>query len=134
MTPVRAWLSDVADRWGPTKRAAEGFLDLSSDGVHAVVGVTLLLVLGVLTGRRLDDGRLWLAVLGIELLNETIDMSSPGGAEAYWVYSLHDVIVTMAMPTAIALLLRFTDRRSGQAVASAEATSEANSGRPSVEE
>ena len=40
----------------------------------------------------------------------------------------------MALPTAILLLLRFTDRRSRrQAAASTEAASEANSARPSVD-
>ncbi len=129
-------LAEIVERWGPSKRAAERFLDLSADGIHAMVGVLMLLALAVLTGRRLDDARLWLAVLGIELVNEAIDMSAPGGAEAYWVYSLHDLIVTMAVPTAILLLLRHTDRRVAQpqAVASAEATSEENSARPSLDE
>lgn len=126
-------MADLATRWGPSKRAAEQFLNLSPNTLHLLVGFGLLLALALATGRRLDDGRLWLVVLAIELANEAVDMSTPEGPEVYWLYSLNDVIVTMAIPTALLLFLRWTDRRAPQADASADSASEANSADPSVD-
>ena len=124
-------ISDLAASWGPTKQATEEFLNLSPNTLHVLVGFGLLMGLALATGRRLDNPSLWLVVLLIELANEAVDMTTPGGPEVYWLYSLNDVIVTMAIPTAILLLLRWTDR---QAEASADSASEANSARPSVDE
>ena len=127
-------LASAAQRWGGDKTAIETTLGVSSDGLHAMIGVLLLLLLALVTGRRLDDWRLWLAVLVVEGLNETIDLNAPGLPEGAWGPSLHDVLVTMAAPTAILLLLRFTDRRRlRQAEASTDSTSEVNSAAPSVE-
>ncbi len=98
-----------------------------------LVGVGLLLLLALIAGRRLDDWRLWLAVLAVELLNEVVDLANTISPEATWAESRHDVLVTMALPTAILLLMRFTDRRGRQAAASTISASDANTAAPSVE-
>lgn len=127
-------LSDLAVRWGGDKTAFAEWLDVQDDGLHALVGVLLLLGLAVATGRRLDDWRLWLIVFVLECANEAVDLSAPDFPEANWDGSLHDLLLTMALPTAILLLLRFTGRRESQAAASTDSASEANSARPSTDE
>lgn len=127
-------LSDLAVRWGGDKTAFAEWLDVQDDGLHALVGVLLLLGLAVVTGRRLDDWRLWLVVLAAECANEVVDLNAPGSPEANWSGSLHDLLLTMALPTAILLLLRFTGRRESQAAANTDSASEANSARPSTDE
>ena len=127
-------LSDLATTWGGDKSALSAWLDVQDDGLHAMVGVLLLLALAVVTGRRLDDWRLWVAVLVAECANEVVDLSAPDFPEANWSGSIHDLLVTMLLPTAILLALRFTGRRDRQVAASTEVASEANSARPSSEE
>ena len=127
-------LSALAPVWSSDKIALSAWLNVEDDGLHAMVGMGLLLALALVSGRRLDDWRLWLVVLVVECLNEAVDLSAPELAEANWSASVHDLIVTMLLPTAVLLGLRFTGRRAGQAAASTEAASEANSARPSFDE
>ena len=129
-----SFLSSLTPIWGGDKTALSAWLNVQDDGLHVLVGVLLLLALALVTGRRLDDGRLWLVVLAVECLNEAIDLGTPNFPEANRAASIHDLILTMLLPTAILLLLRFTGRRERQAAASTEAASEANSARPSLDE
>ncbi len=126
--------SEAAALWGGEKIALATELGVEEDGLHVLVGVGLLLLLALVTGRRLDDPWLWLAVLVAECANEAVDLTSVGGPEANWPASLHDLILTMLLPTALLLLLRFTGWRTRQAAASTEAASEANSARPWLDE
>ena len=126
------FLPDLAIRWGGDKMGLSNWIGIQDDGLHVLVGVGLLLVLALVTGRRLDDWRLWLVVLLLECANEVVDLSAPDWPEANWSGATHDLILTMLLPTALLLLLRFTGRRD-QAVASTESASEANSATPSVD-
>ena len=127
-------LAGLAFLWGGEKTVLSRRLGIEDDGLHAMVGVGLLLLLALVTGRRLDDWRLWLAVLAAECLNEALDLANTVSPEATWAESRHDLLVTMALPTAILLLLRFTDRRRPQAAASTASASAANRAVPSSEE
>ncbi len=126
-------LAGLSLLWGGEKTTLSLALGITDDALHVLVGVGLLLVLALIAGRRLDDWRLWLAVLAIELVNEVVDLANTISPEATWAASRHDVLVTMAIPTAILLLMRFTDRRGRQAAASTDSASDANKAMPSVE-
>ena len=126
-------LAPVANIWGGDKNALSDWLGVADDGLHVLVGTGLFIVLAVVTGRRLDDGRLWLIVFLLECANEAVDLSAPDWPEANWSGATHDLILTMVLPTLLLMTYRFTGRREAQAAASTDDASEANSARPSVD-
>jgi hypothetical protein len=100
-------LEHVAEIWGGWKHEVELFVGLSPDAMHVHVGVVLLLVVALVTHRRMDHWAPWLIVLMIECCNEFIDLNqSEGSIENNWPASQHDMINTMVLPTAIMIYAR----------------------------
>ncbi|WP_404338342.1 hypothetical protein AB2M62_05425 [Sphingomonas sp. MMS12-HWE2-04] len=76
---------------------------LPDSTLHAVTGTLLLVVAAALFRRSLWHWRPWLAVLVLELLNETYDMLNPASGEDRLAASFHDLWLTMLIPTVLLL-------------------------------
>lgn len=93
-----------AFRWSLMKMAVGDNLGVCSDALHVLVG-GLLFVGADVALRRSSPVLPWLILLGIEGANECLDLlRPPGGAENDLSASLHDVVLTMALPTMLALV------------------------------
>ncbi|PZU56924.1 MAG: hypothetical protein DI547_15270 [Sphingobium sp.] len=104
-------LADLAMVWGPVKVQIEYVLGLSSDAVHVHVSVLMFLFFALVTRRRLSHPMPWLMVLGVECLNELVDMNQPFGTiENNWPASWHDIKNTMFLPTMIMIVVALRDR------------------------
>lgn len=101
-------LTQIAEGWGPFKRALETSLGISSDAMHVLVGMLLLLGFTWITRRPLHDWRPWLMVFSMELVNEFIDLHQRGGSfERNLTVSARDLVMTMFLPTLLLLYHRF---------------------------
>ena len=83
------------------------FLHLSRDALHIHLGLLVMLLVVIVLRKSPASFVPWLCVLGLELLNETLDLlhahqglSLLGG--------LKDIVNTMLWPTVILLLARYT--------------------------
>ena len=95
---------NAAFAWSSLKLWIERAVGIAPDALHAFVGV-LLLVLFHLLVRRPSLGWPWFGVLIFELINEALDMSRPAGAtESDMAASLHDLCVTLFLPSVLSLL------------------------------
>jgi hypothetical protein len=76
------------------------------DSTLHVLGGMLLLLLGAALLRRVPwHWRAWNFVLGLEIANEVYDMLNPASGEDRLGESLHDLWLTMALPTLMVLLV-----------------------------
>lgn len=95
--------------WFEIKRFAEHASGVSMDAMHVVVGVLLFLVLAGLFRSGIGSFRPWLTLLLLELANEVYDLRVER-----WPSLGHqlgegarDLLLTMALPTLLALVARF---------------------------
>lgn len=88
--------------WGDGKRWVEAFTGMEPDLLHMLGGIILMTLLSrILRSPR----RGWWALLGLELLNELLDLAQIGTAdEATIPAATHDIWLTMAIPTLWLLL------------------------------
>lgn len=85
-------------------------LDLSRDALHVHFGLLIMLVAMVVLRKSPASLVPWLCVLGLELANEALDLEhGHGGLRATVLSSLKDIVNTMAWPTVILLLARYTN-------------------------
>jgi diacylglycerol kinase len=94
--------------WYETKQFVEHATAISMDALHVLIGVIIFLGLSLLLRRPVTDWRPWLAVLGLTLLNEAIDIwverwPSPGMQLGE---SAKDIALTLLLPTVILLSAR----------------------------
>lgn len=97
-----------------------GLSDLSKDALHVHIGVLLYLGACMLFRWKVRDARPWLLVLTIALVNEALDLRYHHAVtqELLWPDSVHDMLNTMALPTVLFLVARWTavfDQRRGTA-------------------
>lgn len=99
--------TDLA-QWTAWKRVLVDIVDIDRDALHILAGVALQLVVAVLTRRKLGDWLPWLCVVALALAIEAADVRAE-----YWHSlalqlgeSIHDVAVTMIVPTALLILSR----------------------------
>lgn len=103
-----------------------GLSDLSKDALHVHIAVLLYLGACVLFRWKVRDARPWLLVLTIALVNEALDLRYRYAItqELLWPDSVHDMLNTMALPTALFLVARcttiFDSRRGAQSGSEAE--------------
>lgn len=82
---------------------------LEKDALHIYAGLMIQLTAAKLSHRSLGHVLPWLSVLGLELINEFIDILRGGEPRlmAWQVVSgVHDIINTMILPTVLLLLCR----------------------------
>ena len=85
-------------------------IDLSRDALHVHFGLLIMLAAMVVLRKSPASLVPWLCVLGVELLNEALDLlHGHDGRLRYAVLSgLKDIVNTMFWPTIILLLARYT--------------------------
>jgi hypothetical protein len=82
---------------------------LDKDALHIYAALAIQITAAKLSRRSLGHLLPWLAVFGLELINEAIDLSRGGETSLKpWqvVGGLHDIINTMILPTILLLLCR----------------------------
>jgi hypothetical protein len=80
------------------------------DALHIYFAVAIQVAVAAWDRRSLGDARPWLAVLGMEVINEVLDLARGGEHEVMaWqvVSAAHDFVNTMIMPTVLLLLVRY---------------------------
>jgi hypothetical protein len=81
---------------------------LSRDALHILMGFAGQLLVAAAIRRSLAHPLPWIAVLAAELVNEYFDLTEGDvWDKPMWPGSLRDLLVTMAVPTALLLLTRF---------------------------
>jgi hypothetical protein len=106
--PVTQCIEALGYWWYITKTAAEHALGFSNDALHVMIGVSLQLVVARVMRVSAAHFLPWLAVLGLELLNEWWDLSFeiwPDHA-MQWGESAKDVLLTMAVPSILLVVAR----------------------------
>lgn len=101
---------DVMLWWHRVKMFIEHAAIVTSDALHVLVGVGLLVVAALVLRRRLTQWLPWLVVLAAALFNETVDLwveQWPSLAMQYG-ESAKDILLTMLLPT---LLMAATRQR-----------------------
>lgn len=79
------------------------------DALHVIAGVAVQLLVAAVLRMSVGSWRPWLAVLGLELLNEAADLlverwPHPGMQVGE---AANDLVLTMALPTALMLAGRY---------------------------
>lgn len=95
-------IETVAVRWSLAKIALGEELAVTPDALHVLIGTCLF----VAAHRLLPFRWRWLAwpgLLAIECGNELLDWLRPAGLEAGWADSVHDIALTMLLPTLLTL-------------------------------
>ncbi|HEV7275475.1 MAG TPA: hypothetical protein VGN80_04240 [Devosiaceae bacterium] len=84
-------------------------IHLSRDALHVHFGLLIFLLAMVALRKSPASGVPWLCVLGVELVNEALDlMHGHGGLRSTVLGALKDIVNTMFWPTIILLLARYT--------------------------
>jgi hypothetical protein len=84
---------------------------LPDSTLHVVFGMLLLLLAAAVLRRAIWDWRPWLVVLVLELINEIYDMLNPASGEDRLTASLHDLWLTMLLPTVLLFVGGWIARR-----------------------
>jgi hypothetical protein len=94
---------------------------LSRDALHIFFGLIGQILVALLIRRTLESPIPWTAVLIGELANEYFDLTEGDvWDKPMWPGSLRDLLVTMAIPTALLLLTRFAPGLFARAAARAK--------------
>lgn len=102
--------------WSEFKQFVERASNLSMDSLHLLAGALLFFALCLLLRRPAADGRPWLAVLLVTLLNEAADLWTEQWpslgmqlGEAF-----KDIVLTMLLPTLVLLTARHAPQLYGR--------------------
>ena len=89
------------------------WIGISKDALHIHIGLAIFFALVLILRRRPASIVPWLGLLGLELLNEVIDVFHwHEGAFSFEVGdALKDIVNTMIWPSVALLTLRFIERR-----------------------
>ncbi len=103
------WTRATADDWYQVKLFLEHASGFSMDALHVIVGVLLQLGFAFLLRSSLARPLPLLAVLALELVNEASDFRVETWPQPGMQFgeSAKDVIMTMAIPTALFLIARY---------------------------
>jgi hypothetical protein len=94
--------------WYDAKLIAIEVSGLGRDALHIYVGIGGQILMAVLLRRTLASPLPWLCVLAAELANEWFDLNHEDWPDRpMWPGSLHDVWVTMLVPTILFLMCRY---------------------------
>jgi large-conductance mechanosensitive channel len=95
-------------KWEEWKQFLEHSIAFSSDALHVIVGVVILLAVAVLIQKPVSSVWPLLSVLILELLNEAADLTLEWWPHRGMQYgeSMRDVILTMVLPTVLFLSTR----------------------------
>nr|WP_294170935.1 hypothetical protein [uncultured Sphingomonas sp.] len=95
--------------WYEVKLFAAHASGASMDALHVVAGVALQLLAAALFRTPVASWRPWLAVLGLELLNEAADLLVECWPQPAMQFgeAANDLVLTMALPTALLLAARY---------------------------
>lgn len=94
--------------WYHVKLVAMEATNLSRDALHIFGGLGGQILAAVLLRRTLASPLPWLVVLLVELANEWFDLTYETWRDRpMWPGSIHDIWVTMLVPTLLLLLTRF---------------------------
>lgn len=98
--------------WSEFKDYLTLVTDLDQDALHIYGAILLQVVAAALMRRSMASVFPWLFVLLVLILNEWADLREPGKPIEEWqvVGGLKDLWNTMALPTLLLLLARFTPR------------------------
>jgi hypothetical protein len=98
--------------WATTKRFVEHSIAFSSDSLHVLGSVIVLLGAAILLRKPLSSIGPWLVVLALTCLNEFIDLRFPQWPDPAmnWGESTKDLILSMALPTLILVAARLFPR------------------------
>lgn len=91
----------------PLKTDLSQFLHLSRDALHIHLGLLVMLLVVIVLRKSPASFVPWLCVLGLELLNETLDLLHAHQGLSL-LGALKDIVNTMLWPTVILLLARYT--------------------------
>jgi hypothetical protein len=94
--------------WNDLKDEAARML-LEKDALHIYAALLIQISAAWLSRRTLGDWLPWFWVLGLELINELMDLGRGGEPRLMpWqvVSAIHDIINTMILPTALMVLVR----------------------------
>jgi hypothetical protein len=94
--------------WYSAKMLVVDQTNLSRDALHIFFGLAGQVLVAIAIRRSLAHPVPWIAVLLFELANEYYDLAREEWSDkAMWPGSVRDLLVTMAVPTALLLLTRF---------------------------
>lgn len=112
MEQIWQWLMALAARWLALKDAVEQATGLPESAIHILGGVLLQLAFALVLRRSLRDPLPWGLLLLLELANEALDLTEdwPGEVGRQIGEGLGDVAATMALPTVLLLVARFSPR------------------------
>lgn len=98
--------------WMNTKLYVEHSITFSSDSLHVMGGVVVLIGTAILLRKPLSSIWPWLVVLALACLNEFIDLQFPQWPDPAMNYaeSAKDLILSMALPTLILFAARLFPR------------------------
>jgi hypothetical protein len=85
------------------------WLHLSRDALHVHLGLGIMLLAMVILRKSPASLVPWLCVLGLELVNEALDLLPWHHGRTGLLGGLKDILNTMLWPTVILLLARYTD-------------------------
>jgi len=97
--------------WNEFKNAAAHTL-VAKDALHIYAGFAVQVLAAALLRRPLSSWLPWACVLLAELLNESLDIyfsNEPSIQQWQWLGARHDILNTMALPTALLLLCRYAN-------------------------
>ena len=99
--------------WGSLKDLLVELAGVSKDALHVHIGLIAFFGATFLLKRSAASLLPWLVVLGLELVNEAMDLFVWGGQPgiAQWGESLRDLFNTMLWPTVLSLAARARQRR-----------------------
>lgn len=93
--------------WYGLKLAVVQATGLSRDLLHVFMGVGAMVLAALVLRRPLSSPLPWAALLIAELANEAYDLHREAWLDRpMWPASIRDLLVTMAIPTALLLLTR----------------------------
>ena len=109
-------VTSVFTDWYSAKIFVERSISVSTDSLHVLAGVALQLLVAFIIRRPLTNWLPWVCVLAALLFNEAVDL---------WVErwpslamqlgeSTKDLLLTMVLPTLLALTLRWLPQLSGK--------------------
>jgi hypothetical protein len=95
--------------WYEAKMFIEHASVIHSDGLHVLIGVLAWLVAAMALRRSLTARLPWLVLLVLTVLNECVDLWAEQWPEKAMQIgeSVKDVVLTMALPTLLALAIRW---------------------------
>lgn len=92
----------IAMRWSVFKVAIGHGFGVSPDALHVLIGASVFIMWRMFLSPPLD-GLAWPLLFAVECGNETLDLlRPPGGPDTGWAASLHDIVLTMLLPTLLA--------------------------------